>query len=652
MEKKIEEIIQSLNLQEKVDMIGGYEEFNIHGIEKHNIPPVKMADGPMGIRDNGKATAFPASIGLAATRNRELSYRTGEAIGKECRWKNIGFLLAPGVNIYKYHQNGRNFEYLGEDPVLASKMVVPYIKGVQDQKVVATVKHFICNNQDYERHMISSNVDEKTLNEIYFPAFKAAVQEAGVKAVMMSYNPINDIQASENFYLMTDILRKQWGFKGVVMSDWVSVYSEKCVKAGLDLEMPAGAFMNYDNISKLIENGDITEDIIDEKVRRILTICFEMDLYSQKSENNINWEDHHQVAYKVASESIVLLQNNNNILPIDPEKNLLIAIIGEKCLNIPASGGGSCIVKEFSDTSIVKELGKIGLFNIEYFDTIEGKDLSKYDYVITAVGYTSKQEGEAIDRLFNLYKEDIEMLESINKQNSNVIALIISGSGIFMDKAIKSSSAILHCWYPGEAGAKAIVDIIIGKTNPSGKLPFSWEKTLEDSPVYKAYKDIIDKVPVTGGWSIFGKEHENYPLEYSEGIYFGKRYYDSNKIELEYEFGYGLSYSEFEISGLKTDKESYAKNDNININFTISNLSKVDGKETIHLYVENINSSTKRNFKELKDFQKILIPAKTLIHTYFSISAEEITKYDDVMDTVKKYKLYVNNEEIEISIDL
>ncbi len=273
IELKINKILSLLTLEEKIDMLSGYKGYYIRGIERLNIPPVRMADSTMGLSSDKETTAFPAGIAMAASWNRKLMYEVGSAIGRECKIYNVGILLGPGVNMYRVPQNGRNFEYFGEDPYLVSRMIVPFIQGVQDQKVIATVKHFVCNNQDYDRHRTSSNVDERTLREIYFPAYKAAVKEAGVLALMTAYNMLNNIHCSEHSGLLNKILKHEWGFQGIAMSDWVSVYSTKPLNAGLDLEMPKGQYLNKENIIPLIKKRTLKVATMNDKIRSILRVC-------------------------------------------------------------------------------------------------------------------------------------------------------------------------------------------------------------------------------------------------------------------------------------------------------------------------------------------------------------------------------------------
>ncbi len=346
--RQVNKLLSKMTMDEKIELIGGTKGFFIKGVPRLGIPPVQMSDGPLGIRANGKSTAFPAGIALAATWNKVLAFKEGNAIGQECREKNIGFILAPAINIYRAAMDGRNFEYFGEDPYLTGQMAAQYIKGVQQNKVVATVKHFVANNQEYDRHWVSSNVDERSLHEIYLQGFKTAVQQGGALAVMSAYNPLNGVHCSENKILLTGILKKQWGFGGLVMSDWGAVHSTDAVNAGLDLEMPSAQYMNKGNIIPLLKSGKVDTATIDDKVRRILRVCLTMDLFNPHREKpTVDWDAHHLVAFQVAQEGIVLLKNKHHLLPLTKQKIKSIAILGPNAQDTPSSGGGSAQIKPY-----------------------------------------------------------------------------------------------------------------------------------------------------------------------------------------------------------------------------------------------------------------------------------------------------------------
>lgn len=359
IEQQVEQWLNQMTMAEKIDLIGGTNGFFIKGVPRLGIPQVQMSDGPLGIRAHGKSTAFPATMALAASWNKNLAFRVGNAIGQECREKNIGFILAPAINIYRAAMDGRNFEYMGEDPYLSGQMAAQYIRGVQQNKVVATVKHFVANNQEYDRHWVSSNVDERTLHEIYLKGFKTAVQQGGAWAVMSAYNPLNGVHCSENKTLLSDILKKQWGFKGLVMSDWGAVHSVNAVNAGLDLEMPSARYMTAEHIIPMLKSGEVDTATIDDKVRRILRVCLTMGLFDKnRPKPTIDWEAHHQIALQVGREGVVLLKNKHHLLPFDAQKIKSIAVLGPNADDTPSSGGGSAFVKPYRHVSFLQAIQK------------------------------------------------------------------------------------------------------------------------------------------------------------------------------------------------------------------------------------------------------------------------------------------------------
>jgi beta-glucosidase len=614
IEKQITDLIKDMSLEEKASLLSGEKGFYLKGIERLDIPPIKMTDGPMGVVENGEATAFPANIGLTASWNKELARQMGEAIGNECCSKGIGFLLAPGVNIYRIPQNGRNFEYMGEDPFLASEMVVPYITGVQSQNVAATVKHFACNNQDFERNQFSSDLDERTLREIYLPAFKAAVQKADVQAVMTAYNPINGIHASENKLLIKDILKDEWGFEGIVMSDWTSVYSTRCIEAGLDLEMPSGEFMNPTNIIALVRNRFIEESDIDDKVRRILRVCLKSGLY-EKNEVKVNWQKHADTAKQIALEGSVLLKNEDTILPLDFDKLKSIAVVGPNAHLTPLGGGGAALVQEFANQSILEGIQKISPHEmiIKHFlyEDIDVVKLIEYDAVIIAVGFNKDTEGEGFDRPFQLPQDQEILLRNVTKNHAKSIVLVVAGGGIDMSGWINDADAVLHCWYPGQEGGDAIAEILTGKENPSGKLPISIEKKWQDSAAFESYNEKWAEKNFER-YNIQGKAHQIWSLQYEEGIFVGYRHFDKNNIEPLFAFGFGLSYTKFKIDELKIKKLNYTDNEFITFSVKVTNTGNKAGSETVQAYVHDVECTVSRPPKELKAFDKVFLePGKS-----------------------------------------
>jgi len=636
--------VEKMTIDEKISMIGGYKGIYLRGFEKFGIPEIKMSDGPMGIKNNGKATAFPASIAMAATWNPELIQQVGKVIGDEAKSKKIGILLAPGVNIYRVPHNGRNFEYYGEDPYLSSSTVVSFVKGVQGEGVIATVKHFAANNEDYDRHRVSSNIDTRTLYEIYFPPFKAAIQEGGALAVMTSYNPVNGVHAPESSYLINDVLKKEWGFKGFVMSDWISLYTTNAVNAGLDLEMPNPDFMNSKNIIPLINNGVVTESTINDKVFRIIKSCYSTGLYNNATHDTIvDWGKHDQISIDVAREGMVLLKNDNSILPIQSKKIKKVALIGLYVFNTPHSGGGAARVEPYKKVdlfnAILNEAGKkvkietllTDSLKIDTFIKNESPDLNEkiasYDLVIICTGFNERSEGEGHDRPFQLPAEENKLIEKVSGINGNTAVIVLSGSGIEMPW-INKVKALLYAWFPGQAGSVAAAEILFGKVNPSGKLPISIEKLWKNNAAYETYDTshaILNAKPL---FSLYGEEHMVFNMPYKEGIFTGYRHYDRYQIQPQFEFGFGLSYSNFTISDMKLSKELIKGDDRLIVSVKVKNSSDRKGKETVQLYIHDIESSLIRPVKELKAFKKVELNAGEEKVVELEISKKELSFYN------------------------
>ena len=614
------ELVSRMTLREKIDYIGGYDGFYIRGIERLGIPQIRMADGPQGVRNNTRSTLFACGAAAAASWNEALVKEMGVALGQDARARGVHILLGPGVNIYRSPLCGRNFEYMGEDPYLASRAAVNYIKGVQSQGVMATVKHFALNNQEYDRHHVSSDVDERTMNEIYFPAFRAAVEEAKVASVMTSYNLVNGVHAAENPMLIRDNLRGKWGFRGFVMSDWTSTYSPLAsVKGGLDLEMPQAWCMNYDELLPLIEAGLIDESEIDEKVQAILQTLIAFGFLDREQLDRSISEDNaysRDVAYRLACESAVLLKNAG-ALPLKPGRRNKLLLMGPNASVIPC-GGGSGRVDPLYSISLaegMKGLGRNWTVSVAA-DKPSVKDLESASAVVVSVGFNKKSEKENSDRTFTLPEGQDELIEYAAAHNKNVIVVVYAGGAVDMSRWEDKVSAIVWGWYPGQEGGKAIANILAGKINPSGKLPMSFERRLEDNPSWKWY---YPGEPET-------KRGFSYRyVTYGEGIFSGYRGYEKAGIEPAFPFGHGLSYTQFEYSGAKCLRSG----DGYDVVFTLSNVGGRDGAEVSQVYVGEKNPCVKRPLKELKGFAKTVLrkgaSAKVTIHL-----PESAFKYYDV----------------------
>jgi beta-glucosidase len=759
-DKKVDDLIGKMTLEEKIDFIGGYQDFHIRAIPRLGIPQINMADGPVGVRNYGPSTAYPASINLVASWDTLLAQRVGNAIGKESRARNNHIMLCPAMNIHRAPMNGRNFEYLGEDPYLAGRIAAMYIKGIQQEGVMATAKHYMANYQEYDRHHISSDMDERTMREIYLPAFQASVTEGHAAAVMTSYNLINGIYASQNDYLINKILKDEWKFDGIVMSDWTSTYDGvAAANGGLDLEMPSGIFMCRDTLLPAIKDGRVSEKTIDDKIQRILREYERFGYFENPDIGKgyvLDTAGVRATALDAARGGIVLLKNEQNILPIQSNSIKRIALIGPNGDPAVTGGGGSSLVQPLYPLSLYEALQRIapkgvsitfesgnyeterlpseffnqrnfytmtdgkkvlGL-NIEYFvkrrpegtpdyeqhvennnivfnnipsgitkdffsakcsgllqveesgkyrfivstdvgfrllvnDSIvagswgnvkeavhsatvqleTGKEYKitvhawprhangivrlgyeseksvkqkatakfqqvrqlakKSDLVILSVGFNNETEKEDADRPFALPEQQQDLIRELLKAKKDLIVVLNTGGNIDMNQWLPKTKALIHAWYPGQEGNLAVAEILFGRTNPSGKLPVSFEKRWEDNAVYKSYYD--DN----------GDKH----VKFSEGVFLGYRHFDKDNIKPQFPFGFGLSYTAFEYSNLHTFKDQFRTTDPVEIKLTVKNTGKVDGAEVVELYVNDPVASLPRPPKELKAFSKVQLKA-------------------------------------------
>lgn len=593
-------LVAQMTLEEKCDYIGGSKDgFYIRPVERLGIPLIRMADGPQGVRNNTKSTLFACGVAAAASWNEAVVYEMGVALGQDSRARGVHILLGPGVNIYRSPLCGRNFEYMGEDPILAGNTAAQYIKGVQAQGVMATVKHFALNNQEFNRHHVSSDADERTMYEIYFPAFKKAV-EAGVASLMSSYNLVNNVHSAENKWLLTDVLRNEWGFNGFVMSDWTSTYSTLgCVRSGLDLEMPQGFCMNYESIKPLIETGVVREKDIDTKVEAILSSLIAYGFLDRPQLDTTIKEDNpysREVAYKLSCESAVLLKNNG-ALPLN--KGGKIALMGPRAEVIPC-GGGSGAVDPLYSISLYEGMNQLGeefpvtLVTGNYKS--KAREIQAADAVVVSVGFDKKTEREDHDRTFSLPEGQDELIEFALANNDNVIVVVYSGGGIDMSRWQEKVSAIVMGWYPGQEGGLAIARMLAGEFSPSGRLPMTIESRLEDNPTYTNY---YVEAPMTK------RGHSTLNITYGEGVFVGYRGYEKNGVMPAYPFGYGLTYTTFEYSGLSVKSVK----DGVEVAFTLTNTGNFDASEVAQVYVGEVNPTVLRPAKELKGYKKVFVKA-------------------------------------------
>ena len=680
IEERVEDALSRLTLEEKVALTHAQSKFCSPGVARLGIPEFWMTDGPHGIRPevlwdeweqagwtNDSCVAFPALTCLAASWDPEIARLYGKSIGEEARYRNKTVLLGPGVNIYRSPLNGRNFEYMGEDPYLAGKMVVPYVQGVQQNGVAACVKHYALNNQEVNRHTTNVIVDDRALYEIYLPAFKAAVQEGNALAIMGSYNLYKNQHGCHNQYLLNDILKGEWGFDGVVVSDWGGVHNtQEAITNGLDMEFGSwtnglsnGASNAYDNYYladpylKLIREGKVGTKELDDKVRRILRLAYRTTMDRNRPYGSLCSEAHFAAARSIGEEGIVLLQNRNDLLPIDLNRAKRIVVIGENAIKMMTVGGGSSSLKVKYELSpldgirkrvgdqaeVIYARGYVGDPSGEYNGVKSGQDLEdsrspeeliaeavavakEADYVIFIGGLnkSAHQDCEDADRkeLGLSYGQD-KVITALAKANKNLIVVNISGNAIAMPW-VKEVPAIVQAWYLGSEAGSAIASVLTGDVNPSGKLPFTFPASLQDVGAHKLGE--YPGTPRSDGSPIVDQK-------YNEGIFVGYRWVDKEKTKPLFSFGHGLSYTTFAYGKAVADKKVMGQDETLTITLPVTNTGCREGSEVIQLYISDLQSSLPRPVKELKGFSKVkLAPGETREVT-FTIGKEALSFFDD-----------------------
>lgn len=672
IEKRVEDALSRMILEEKVAILHAQSKFSSAGVPRLGIPEVWCTDGPHGIRPevlwdewdqagwtNDSCTAFPALTCLAATWNPEMSALYGKSIGEEARYREKDILLGPGVNIYRTPLNGRNFEYMGEDPYLSSRMVVPYIEEVQKNGVAACVKHFALNNQEAHRHGIDVEVDDRALNEIYLPAFKAAVQEGGAWAVMGAYNKYKGEHCCHNRYLLNDILKRDWAFDGVVVSDWGGTHDTKqAAENGLDMEFGSwtdglswGASNAYDNYYlaapylDMLRKGEASTATLDDKARRVLRLIFRTAMNTRKPFGSLNSPEHLAAARRIAGEGMVLLKNEGGVLPIDLGRAKTIAVVGENAIKMMTVGGGSSSLKvrhEYTPlegiraaaagkAEVIYERGYVGDVTGDYNGVKTGQDLSesrseaqliadaaaaarKADAVIFVGGLnkSNHQDCEGDDRLqYGLPYAQDKVIGALAEANPNLAVVIVSGNAVAMPW-IDRVPAVLEAWFSGSEAGNALADVVFGAVNPSGKLPFTFPVRLEDN-----------------GAHALGEYPGADKVKYNESIFVGYRWHDKEQLKPLFAFGHGLSYTAFAVGNVKADRTTLAPNGSIRISADVTNTGDRAGAEVVQLYIGDEQSSLPRPVKELKGFQKVsLNPGQTRTVT-FEITSGMLQYYDD-----------------------
>jgi beta-glucosidase len=769
IEKRVDAFLRKLTLEEKITLLGGVNDFDTIPIPRAGIPSFRMSDGPTGVHDYGPTTAYPAGILLAASWDANLARRVGAAMGQDARARGVHFILAPGMNIYRSPLNGRNFEYFGEDPFLASRMAVGVIEGIQSQGVIATAKHFIANNSEYGRMDHSSDLDERTMREIYLPAFEASVKEAKVGAIMDAYNLVNGVYMTENSRLNVQIAKNEWGFDGIIMSDWGATHDGiAAAKNGLDLEMPNSAFMKAATLLPAINSGALPEALIDDKVRRLLRKTIEFGFFDRE-QTDLGIPLYNQAGRKLALEEaragMVLLKNENHLLPLDSAKMRTIAVLGPNAYPAVIGGGGSSLTKPFNAVSFLEgisdvagsdrtvtylqeavpldtivahsefvtspggtpglkgeyfdneelegspvevrtdrrldfhwgegsyrdggpvdhfsirwtgyfvpeveddyrfytsaddgvrlyvndelviedwrrhgetldtynkhlEAGKPYKIRLEYFENVGNatmrfgvsagviafaeetrKIVAKADAVILCMGFGPDSEGEASDRTFRLPGGQDAFIQQVASVNKNVVVVLNAGGGVDMTKWMDQVPVILHAWYPGQEGGAALAQLLFGKFSPSGKLPLTFERRLEDNPSFHSY------------YPQKGDKH----IEYSEGIFVGYRGYEKQNIRPLFPFGFGLSYTTFAYSDLKIAPVSKTNGALLEVAFKVKNTGSREGDEIAELYVGDSHAPVPRPPKELKGFAKVSLRPGESKELSISLDQRAFSYYD------------------------
>ena len=677
VEERVEDALARMTLEEKVGMTTAQSKFSSRGVPRLGIPEVWHTDGPHGIRPevlwdewdqagwtNDSCTAFPALINLAATWDKEMSMLYGTSIGEEARYRKKDILLGPGVNICRTPYNGRNFEYMGEDPFLSGKMVVPYVQGVQKNGVAACVKHYAVNNQEFQRTQSNSVVDDRTLHEIYLPAFKTAVQEGNAWAIMGSYNLYNGQFNCHNKKLLVDILKGDWGFDGVVVSDWGGCRDdEEAVLNGLDIEMgtwtnglsgaASDSYRNYhmaDPYLKGLREGRYTTKELDDKVRRILRTIFRTSMRPEPNYGRFVCPEHYQAAREIAAAGVVLLKNDNNLLPLDVKEGAKIVLVGENAVKKMVVGGGSSNLKTAYEVNplegiqnaygdkaeIVWVRGYVGDTSTSYNRVSTGQDLTDNrtpevliaeavdaakdaDYVIFVGGLnkSAHQDTESYDRLqLDLPYAQEDVIRALAAVNKNLVVVNISGSPVSMPWA-DEVDAIVQGWYGGTETGNALADVLSGKVNPSGRMPFTVPFKYEDGPIKteRQYPGIKEE------------NDEFWQTHYDEGIYVGYRWYATKEIPVQWPFGHGLSYTTFEYSNAKTAKTSMTADGKMTITVNVKNTGDREGAEIVQLYIADPVASIDRPVKELKGFEKISLKPGESKTVSFEIGADALSYY-------------------------
>lgn len=688
----VDELLKEMTLKEKVSMIHGSGLFRTEGIERLGIPPLITSDGPMGVRNEFEdaswktignsddfVTYLPSNTALAATFNRELAYEAGKVLGCEARGRGKDVILAPGINIQRSPLCGRNFEYMSEDPKLIEEIVVPFIQGIQENDVAACVKHFAANNQEIERLWVDTYMDERTLREIYLPGFYAAISKGNSYTLMGAYNRLFGEHCSESKYLLTKVLREEWGYDGTVISDWGAIHNTKnAAESSLDIEMSVtdnfNEYFMADPLIKAVENGEISEEHIDKKVKNILRLMYRLKMIGSNKEERksgtYNTPKHHEVVLNTAREAIVLLKNEEKRLPIKTTGLKKIAVIGHNAEKVHANGGGSSEIKALYEISPLMGIKKLlgGNVKVEYakgYYVPEKKDHSELNWqeasllshdeaiinTAESVDQKMKERMEEIKRQQKLLREEAvalakkvdeviivgglnhdydcegwdrsdlllpyaqeELINAVLEVNANAVIVMITGAPVSYQAFVNKAKAILWTSYIGMEGGTALAEVLFGQVNPSGKLPMTIPKSLNDSPAH-----------------VYGEYGTKESVTYKEGLLVGYRYFDTKEVEPEFCFGHGLSYTTFECKDLLVSVDELTKENDFRVSLSISvkNTGDIYGGETIQVYIKDMESSLIRPVHELKEFKKVFLAPSKEETICFELHKEAFSFYDD-----------------------
>ncbi len=622
--RRVNELMSKLTFSQKVQLLSGYESMFTHPIPAQDLPAIKMSDASVGVRVWGPSTAYPASVALAATWDPALAYRAGRSVGRDARARGVNIVLGPGMDLTREPQCGRNFEYLGEDPTLAGRMAVAWVRGIQSQGVAACSKHYAGNEQETNRMTVNTIIGKRALEELYLAPFRDVIEEGHSMTIMPAYNKLNGLYCTASPYLLDTMLRQHWGFEGVAMSDWGAVHDTLGpLNAGLDLEMPGDRYFNRKAIDPLLSSGDLTVDTIDQHVRRLLRVMVAMgwlDRPQKIASIPLNDPTSAATALQEEREAIVLLKNKNGVLPLNRSRLHTIVVVGPNATPAITGGGGSSfttpIVKPVSMLQAIRRAAGAGVKVIDLpyplsltpphmwppspnqapatlppFTSQQTAEIRNADAVIACVG---PRESEGVDRPFNMPGQQNQYLHEVGSLNPRTIVVVNAGSNVGMSPWIHQVSGLLYAWYPGENGNTAVADALFGRLNPSGKLPDSFEKHWKDAAAYGNYPGKNDTV------------------NFKEGIYMGYRWFDSKHIAPRFPFGFGLSYTTFAIRHMSVADHGQGAGRVIDVNADVTNTGKRAGAEVVQLYVRPLNSSVERTFQQLRDFARVqLAPGQT-----------------------------------------